>query len=46
MDVMAIERQTQLTEEAEDALKHLLDCEEVGSMASVDSVAGALRVRG
>lgn len=43
---MGIVRQTQLAEEAEDALKHLLDCEEVGSLASVDSVAGALRVRG
>lgn len=43
---MAKERQSQKEVEVEDALKHLLDCEEVGSMASVDSVAGALRVRG
>jgi len=43
---MASERQSQKKIEVEDALKHLLDCEEVGSRASVDSVSGALRVRG
>ena len=43
---MASERQPQKKIEIEDTLKHLLDCEEVGSTASVDSVSGALRVRG
>ena len=43
---MGSERQPQNKIESEDALKHLLDCEEVGSAASVDSVSGALRVRG
>ena len=43
---MPSERQPQKKIEIEDALKHLLDCEEVGSTASVDSVSGALRVRG
>ena len=43
---MASERQTPKQVEIEDALKHILDCEEVGGTASVDSVSGALRVRG
>lgn len=42
---MAAERQGGLGERAEDVLKHLLDCEEGGVVASVDSVAGALRLR-
>ncbi|NWK54443.1 metal-dependent transcriptional regulator [Verrucomicrobiaceae bacterium N1E253] len=40
------ERQAQSDIEIEDALKHLLDCEQSGGAASVDSVAGALRLRG
>ncbi|GAA5482912.1 metal-dependent transcriptional regulator [Haloferula sargassicola] len=32
-------------ERSEDGLKHLLDCEEGGSHASVDSLAGALKLR-
>lgn len=43
---MANDRQTHRDVEVEDALKHLLDCEEVGSVASVDSISGALQVRG
>jgi DtxR family Mn-dependent transcriptional regulator len=43
---MANDRQSHKEVEVEDALKHIFDCEEVGSVASVDSISGALQVRG
>ncbi|MBT8037045.1 MAG: metal-dependent transcriptional regulator [Verrucomicrobiae bacterium] len=43
---MANDRRSHREIELEDALKHLFDCEEVGSAASVDSLSGALQVRG
>jgi len=49
---MSSERQLQKRKQSqqqirrEDALKHLLDCEEAGGAASVDSVSGSLQLRG
>lgn len=42
---MADERRVGIGQRAEDGLKHLLECEEAGVAAGVDSVAGALRLR-
>jgi len=39
-------KQSQQQIRREDALKHLLDCEEAGGAASVDSVSGSLQLRG